>query len=183
MRLYTLVMTATAGVHAANNTMVCSEPSSGPVMDGIDLVDTKRAILFGKAPVYAAGTDFSYTDEDGFEFRFNSADNRDEFQNNPSFYELAAGGFCPYAASGQDPACDGVAGEACNGPACLTDEDSVEVIESDGKMYFFLGKGALSKFMTAGADIVEDTQKNTDEALSKSSFKTCLNTELFKCKS
>ena len=166
---------------AGTNSITCGSPDSGPVLNGLDLVDTLKNVAFGNAPVFANSTDaVTYTDDDGFEFKFNSKENMQAYLDTPTLYQIGAGGYCGYAISGNDPAC-GSDGDACNGPACLTDDDAVEILENDGKMYFFLGNGALNKFMKAdGAP--EDAAANLEEARLKSGYANCYNTDTYRCK-
>ncbi|GMI34629.1 hypothetical protein TeGR_g11213, partial [Tetraparma gracilis] len=158
----------------------CGAPSaSAPVLDGIDLVAVYESLKAGDSvvPSENPGTNqYSYTDPDGFKFLFSSQENLNKYTADPTAYPLGAGGYCALAVSGSDPACDY---DVCTGPACLDSADT-NMIGPDGKLYFFLGKGAKNIFeqdldgnIAAVADTVEEVEERQGVG--------CWNNEIFRC--
>jgi len=180
MKAYFSVFSFFFTLASAENMIKCGTPSAGPVLNGLDLVETLKSLAYGNAPVFANSTEHSYVDEDGFVFQFASEENKETYLANVDLYQIGAGGYCGFAVSGFDPAC-GSDGDSCNGPACLTSDETAEILVNDGKMYFFLGNGALNQFMKTDGSR-ENAADNLEEARKSSGYANCYNTDLFRCK-
>ncbi|GMI48923.1 hypothetical protein TrCOL_g1814 [Triparma columacea] len=154
----------------------CSQPSSNPVLNGIDLVSVFESASKGNATIPVTGSKkFSFVDQEGFEWWFENQQNLDAYSSSPDSFPLGAGGYCALAVSGNDPACDY---EVCTGPACIDSADTHAVY--DGKLYFFLGSGAKKLF----EQDLEENLKNVDaviDEVEKRNEVECLNTEIFRC--
>lgn len=161
----------------------CGDPTAGAVMSGVDIVATylnANASLSGaspQAPVMGSAL-YNYTSDEGFTFWFSSAGNVALYASSPETFPLGAGGYCGLAVSGNDPACNY---EVCKGPACIT-EAATNQVAPDGKLYFFLGAGAVKQFN-------EDAEGNAANCASEvervedSTGISCFNTDLFRCNS
>ena len=138
----------------------CGEPTKGPVLGGIDVVDAWAKALkarnatvsnqgprpphVAEAPPLRGSAEHVFTTEDGFALHFATEANRDAYAADPAKYALGAGGYCGLGASGRDPRCAN--GDHCRGPACGTSPLTFQVSGVDGKLYFFLGAGARQIF-------------------------------------
>lgn len=155
----------------------CSDPkTTGPVLNGIDIVETFTSAAAGNATVPPVGSEkFSYTDDEGFEWHFISQANMNSYLLDPSKYPIGAGGYCSLAISGNDPACNY---EVCTGPACLDSADTHAVY--NGKLYFFLGSGARHIF----EEDLDTNLANVDTVIAgveDLNGISCRNDEIFRC--
>ena len=149
MRQAALVTALAAAGRAAFD--ACGEPTKGPVLGGLDVVDAWAKALEARnatahlppmaaAPPLRGSAEHVFTTKDGFALHFATEANRDAYAADPSKYPLGAGGYCGLGASGRDPRCAN--GDHCRGPACGTSPLTFQVSGVDGKLYFFLGAGA-----------------------------------------
>ena len=138
----------------------CGEPTKGPVLGGIDVVDAWAKALkarnatapsqgprlphMAEAPPLRGSAEHAFTTKDGFALHFATEANKDAYAADPAKYPLGAGGYCGLGASGRDPRCP--EGGHCRGPACGTSPLTFQVSGVDGKLYFFLGAGARQIF-------------------------------------
>ncbi len=157
----------------------CGSPSDGPVLNGVDIVATYNMAKSGTAnsqPPVMGSSQFVYKDAEGFEFYFESDANRAAYKENSESFPVGAGGYCGLAVSGNDPACGS---KVCQGPACLTSSSTYEMAE--GKLFFFLGSGAMRLFNGSNAT---ESAINCDANIAqaeKSIGGTCWNTDKFMC--
>jgi len=173
----------------------CGEPTKGPVLGGIDVVDAWAKALKARnatvsnqgprpppvaaAPPLRGSAEHVFTTKDGFALHFATAANRDAYAADPSKYALGAGGYCGLGASGRDPRCAN--GDHCRGPACGTSPLTFQVSGVDGKLYFFLGAGARQIFN-------EDEKASVEGAAAKiqkieaAAGRACFNTDLLGCR-
>jgi len=157
----------------------CGDPSLGPVLNGVDIVATfklAQAKSGTTAPVMGSSV-YPYTNTDtGYSFYFATQANLDEYKASPESFPIGAGGYCGLAVSGGDPACGD---SVCQGGACTTSSATFEVA-TDGKLYFFLGAGAMSIFNRDQSTSTAGCTANI-AAVEKLTGKTCLNTDKFNC--
>ena len=118
---------------------------------------------------------YVYKTSEGFEFWFSSQENQKAYETNPEDFQIGAGGYCGLAVSGGDPACDY---DVCQGPACTTKSTTYEI--ANGKLYFFLGDGAMKIFNEDKNASAIDCEENV-LAVENSTGITCLNTDKFMC--
>ena len=158
MRQAALVAALAAAGQAAFD--ACGEPTKGPVLGGIDIVDAWAKALkarnatapsqgprlphMAEAPPLRGSAEHAFTTQDGFALHFATEANRDAYAADPAKYPLGAGGYCGLGASGRDPRCP--EGGHCRGPACGTSPLTFQISGVDGKLYFFLGAGARQIF-------------------------------------
>ncbi|CAH0371991.1 unnamed protein product [Pelagomonas calceolata] len=173
----------------------CGEPTKGPVLGGIDVVDAWAKALkarnatvsnqgprlphLAEAPPLRGSAEHAFTTPDGFALHFATEANRDAYAADPAKYALGAGGYCGLGASGRDPRCAN--GDHCRGPACGTSPLTFQVSGVDGKLYFFLGAGARQIFN-------EDEEASVAGAAAKvveveaATGRACFNTDLLGCR-
>ena len=173
----------------------CGEPTKGPVLGGIDVVDAWAKALkarnatvsnqvprpphMAEAPPLRGSAEHVFTTKDGFALHFATEANKDAYAADPSKYALGAGGYCGLGASGRDPRCAN--GDHCRGPACGTSPLTFQVSGVDGKLYFFLGAGARQIFN-------EDEEASVAGAAAKvveveaATGRACFNTDLLGCR-
>merc|ERR1719262_1705986 len=168
----------------------CGEPTKGPVLGGLDVVDAWAKALEARnatahlppgaaAPPLRGSAEHVFTTKDGFALHFATEANRDAYAADPSKYPLGAGGYCGLGASGRDPRCAN--GDHCRGPACGTSPLTFQVSGVDGKLYFFLGAGARQIFN-------EDEKASVAGAAAKiqkieaATGRACFNTDLLGCR-
>lgn len=168
----------------------CGDPSWGPVLNGVDLVATFNSASQrpGETTQNVEPTmgvkDYSFTDSDGFVFYFATQQNREAYLTSPGSYPLGAGGFCGFACSTHDLTCD--PGMVCRGPACLITPKTY-TIASDGKLYFFFGKGGMAEFLKYdGLDVplANRSSANCNLAVELAEINQgskCYNTEFMMC--
>ena len=168
----------------------CGEPTKGPVLGGLDVVDawakalearnaTARLPHVAEAPPLRGSADFKYTTKDGFALHFATEANRDAYAADPSKYALGAGGYCGLGASGRDPRCP--EGGHCRGPACGTSPLTFQVSGVDGKLYFFLGAGARQIFNEDEKASVAGASAKV-KAVEAATGRACFNTDLLGCR-
>ncbi len=116
-----------------------------------------------------------YKSDEGFEFWFSSQDNLKDYESNPDDFPIGAGGYCGLAVSGGDPACDY---EVCQGPACVEKSTTYEI--ANGKLYFFLGDGAMKIFNQDKNASATNCEANV-LAVQNATGITCYNTDKFMC--
>ena len=172
------------------------------VLDGIDVVDAFRGMfshslslslsqsinfyIYDNQPSTAAQSqdyhvpvkgseEFVYKSDEGFEFWFSSQDNLKDYESNPDDFPIGAGGYCGLAVSGGDPACDY---EVCQGPACVEKSTTYEI--ANGKLYFFLGDGAMKIFNQDKNASATNCEANV-LAVQNATGITCYNTDKFMC--
>ena len=158
----------------------CSDPRIGPVLNGIDVVETFTSAAAGNVTVPPLGSEkFSYFDDEGFEWRFLSQQNMNSYKQDPSKFQIGAGGYCSLAISGSDPACDY---DVCTGPACLDSADTHALYTVDGtaKLYFFLGSGARKIFEEDLEENLANVEAVITEVEDRNSI-SCRNDEVFRC--
>ena len=168
----------------------CGEPTKGPVLGGLDVVDAWAKALEARnatahlppvaaAPPLRGSAEHVFTTKDGFALHFATEANKDAYAADPSKYALGAGGYCGLGASGRDPRCAN--GDHCRGPACGTSPLTFQVSGVDGKLYFFLGAGARQIFN-------EDEKASVEGAAAKiqnieaATGRACFNTDLLGCR-
>ena len=188
--LITALATATQATFDA-----CGEPTKGPVLGGLDVVDAWAKALkarnatapsqgprlphVAEAPPLRGSADFKYTTKDGFALHFATEANKDAYAADPSKYALGAGGYCGLGASGRDPRCP--EGGHCRGPACGTSPLTFQVSGVDGKLYFFLGAGARQIFNEDEKASVEGASAKV-KAVEETTGRACFNTDLLGCR-
>ena len=168
----------------------CGEPTKGPVLGGIDVVDawakalearnaTARLPHVAEAPPLRGSAEHVFTTKDGFALHFSTKANRDAYAADPSKYALGAGGYCGLGASGRDPRCP--EGGHCRGPACGTSPLTFQISNVDGKLYFFLGVGARQIFNEDEKASVEGAAAKV-KAVEAATGRACFNTDLLGCR-
>ena len=173
----------------------CGEPTKGPVLGGIDVVDAWAKALkarnatvsnqgprpphVAEAPPLRGSAEHVFTTEDGFALHFATEANRDAYAADPAKYALGAGGYCGLGASGRDPRCP--EGGHCRGPACGTSPLTFQISGVDGKLYFFLGAGARQIFNEDEKASVAGAAAKV-EAVEEATGRACFNTDLLGCR-
>jgi hypothetical protein len=85
-------------VQASGVIDACSQPSSNPVLNGIDLVSVFESASKGNATIPVTGSKkFSFVDQEGFEWWFENQQNLDAYSSSPDSFPLGAGGYCALA--------------------------------------------------------------------------------------
>ena len=168
----------------------CGEPTKGPVLGGLDVVDAWAKALEARnatahlppvaaAPPLRGSAEHVFTTKDGFALHFSTKANRDAYAADPSKYALGAGGYCGLGASGRDPRCAN--GDHCRGPACGTSPLTFQVSGVDGKLYFFLGVGARQIFNEDEKASVAGAAAKV-KAVEAATGRACFNTDLLGCR-
>ena len=173
----------------------CGEPTKGPVLGGIDVVDAWAKALkarnatvsnqgprlphVAEAPPLRGSAEHVFTTKDGFALHFATEANKDAYAADPSKYPLGAGGYCGLGASGRDPRCP--EGGHCRGPACGTSPLTFQVSGVDGKLYFFLGAGARQIFNEDEEASVAGASAKV-KAVEAATGRACFNTDLLGCR-
>ena len=168
----------------------CGEPTKGPVLGGLDVVDAWAKALEARnatahlppmaaAPPLRGSAEHVFTTKDGFALHFATEANKDAYAADPSKYALGAGGYCGLGASGRDPRCAN--GDHCRGPACGTSPLTFQVSGVDGKLYFFLGAGARQIFNEDEKASVEGASAKV-KAVEAATGRACFNTDLLGCR-
>lgn len=89
---------------------VCSSPSDGPVLGGVDLVKLRESYSVDPIPVVGS-KEFNVT-FGGFHFLFTSANNAAKFSSNPEMFIPQLGGYCSWGLTGFDIHVDDPSGYA-----------------------------------------------------------------------
>ena len=193
MRQAALITALAAAGQAAFD--ACGEPTKGPVLGGIDIVDAWAKALkarnatapsqgprlphMAEAPPLRGSAEHAFTTKDGFALHFATEANKDAYAADPAKYPLGAGGYCGLGASGRDPRCP--EGGHCRGPACGTSPLTFQISGVDGKLYFFLGAGARQIFNEDEKASVAGAAAKV-EAVEEATGRACFNTDLLGCR-
>ena len=193
MRQAALITALAAAGQAAFD--ACGEPTKGPVLGGIDIVDAWAKALkarnatapsqgprlphMAEAPPLRGSAEHAFTTRDGFALHFATEANRDAYAADPAKYALGAGGYCGLGASGRDPRCP--EGGHCRGPACGTSPLTFQISGVDGKLYFFLGAGARQIFNEDEKASVAGAAAKV-KAVEEATGRACFNTDLLGCR-
>jgi hypothetical protein len=190
---------ATATLSAASlkvkvaQTHQCSDPMSGPVLGGVDLVALRAQFeqtqTFPTLPLL--GSKNYMTTFGNYNFAFQSAANKDAFDKEPEEYIPQLGGYCSWGLTGYDihvtdPSGYTLAG-AClnstNGFSYLTVDTPDSATEKSLQNFWYLKEEAKVDMEQTG----ESLQANVDAArvnfatiLKENGVEYCLNTEILK---
>eukprot|EP01084_Bolivina_argentea_P145423 254895_1 len=155
--------------------VTCSDPSVGPVLNGIDVVSVfLNQKLFGQ-PIPEKGVSLYNAKIGDFEFYFKNQTNLDLFLSNTSYYLPQFGGYDTWGASGLDPTCTEY---ICLSRVCENNKDGYEIYKN--KLYLFWGDGGKNAFDIEPDLLIRSGDKTWAQFLTNNNYSYCYNTQLFK---